>query len=307
MVLSVLVLGCGDSTGTDTTTFLPGEVYFGTQQYIEYQAGDLPIVLVAPHGGQLTPASIPDRTSGVTTQDRNTQEVVRLFASTLFDRTGHRPHIVINRLHRIKLDANREIGEAAQGNAAAAAATAWREFHEFIEAAKDAVVDGLGRGLYIDVHGHGHDIQRLELGYLLSAADLERSDALLDDTNLVGKSSIRALVGQSSAGFVALVRGAASMGGLLEPLGYPTVPSPNQPDPGGEPYFTGGYNTARHGSRDGGTISAMQIEMHFVGARDTEASRAAFAAALAEALEVYMAAHFQVNLLSPRPGALAWR
>ncbi len=304
MVLSVSVLGCGDSTGIDAT-YLPGEVYFGAQQYIEYQAGDLPIVLVAPHGGQLTPASIPDRTSGVTTQDRNTQEVVRLFASTLFDRTGHQPHIVINRLHRIKLDANREIGEAAQGNAAAA--TAWREFHEFIEAAKDAVVDGFGRGLYIDVHGHGHDIQRLELGYLLSAADLERSDALLDDTNLVGKSSIRALVGQSSAGFVALVRGAASMGGLLEPLGYPTVPSPNQPDPGGEPYFTGGYNTARHGSRDGGTISAMQIEMHFVGARDTEASRAAFAAALAEALEVYMAAHFQVNLFSPRPGALAWR
>ncbi len=305
MVLSVLVLGCGDSTGTDTTTFLPGEVYFGTQQYIEYQAGDLPIILVAPHGGGLTPASIPDRTSGVTTRDRNTQEVARAFAATLFDRTGHRPHIVINRLHRIKLDANREIGEAAQGNAAAE--TAWREFHEFIEAAKDAVVDGFGRGLYIDLHGHGHDIQRLELGYLLSAADLERSDALLDDANLVEKSSIRALVGQASAGFVELVRGAASMGGLLEPLGYPTVPSPTQPDPGGEPYFMGGYNTARHGSRDGGTISAMQIEMYFVGARDTEASRAAFAAALAEALEVYMATHFQVDLISPRPAILLFR
>ena len=311
MVLCVLVLGCGDSTGTgtdtdpDTTTFLPGEVYFGTQQYIEYQAGDLPIVLVAPHGGDLTPASIPDRTSGVTTRDRNTQEVARGFAATLFDRTGHRPHIVINRLHRIKLDANRDIGEAAQGNASAE--TAWREFHEFIEAAKDAVVDDFGRGLYIDLHGHGHVIQRLELGYLLSAADLERSDALLDDANLVAKSSIRALVGQSSAGFVALVRGAASMGGLLEPLGFPTVPSPTQPDPGGEPYFTGGYNTARHGSRDGGAISAMQIEMHFVGARDTEASRTAFAAALAEALEVYMATHFQVDLISPRPAILLFR
>ena len=305
IVLSVLALGCGASTGTDTdtdtgtdpTTFLPGEIYFGTQQYIEYQAGDLPIIIVAPHGGDLTPASVLDRTSGVTTRDRNTQEVARVFGETLFDRTGHRPHIVINRLHRLKLDANREIGEAAQGNASAE--TAWREFHEFIDAAKVAVVDGFGRGLYIDLHGHGHDNQRLELGYLLSAADLERSDALLDDASLVNKSSIRALVGQSSAGFVVLLRGATSMGGLLEPLGFPTVPSPTQPDPGGEPYFTGGYNTQRHGSRDGGVISSIQIEMNFIGVRDTEGSRTAFAGALAQALEVYMPTHFQVDLDLP--------
>ncbi len=51
----------------------------------------------------------------------------------------------------------------------------------------------------------------------------------------------------------------------------------------------------------------MQIEMHFIGARDTEASRAAFAAALAEALEVYMATHFLVDLLSPRPAILLLR
>ncbi len=297
------MLGCGASTGTDTDTgtdprtFLPGEIYFGTQQYVEYQAGDLPIIIVAPHGGDLTPTSIPDRTSGVTGRDRNTQEVARVFGVTLFDRTGHRPHIVINRLHRIKLDANREIGEAAQGNATAE--TAWREFHEFIEAAKDAVLDGFGRGLYIDLHGHGHDNQRLELGYLLSAADLERSDALLDDAGLVAKSSIRALVGQSSAGFVELVRGTTSMGGLLGPLGFPTVPGPAQPNPGGEPYFTGGYNTQRHGSRDGGAISAIQIEMNYIGVRDSEGSRAAFASALAEALEVYMSAHFQVDLDLP--------
>ena len=97
------------------------------------------------------------------------------------------------------------------------------------------------------------------------------------------------------------------MGGLLEPLGYPTVPGPTQPDPDGEPYFSGGYNTARHGSRDGGAISPIQIEMYLVGARDTEASRAAFSVALAEALEADMATHFSVDLLSPRAGALALR
>ena len=51
----------------------------------------------------------------------------------------------------------------------------------------------------------------------------------------------------------------------------------------------------------------MQIEMHFVGVRDTEGSRTAFVAALAEALEVYMATHFQVDLISPRPPILLFR
>ncbi len=121
---------------------------------------------------------------------RNTQEVARAFGQTLFDRTGRRPHIVINRLHRIKLDANREIGEAAQGNATAE--TAWREFHEFIEAAKDAVFDDFGRGLYIDLHGHGHDNQRRDTdgsrtafaGALVQALEVYMATRFLVDLDL---------------------------------------------------------------------------------------------------------------------------
>jgi hypothetical protein len=173
---------------------------------------------------------------------------------------------------------------------------AWAEHHGFIDAAKQKVVQQYGRGLYLDLHGHGHDIQRLELGYLLRSSDLGLPDSLLDDPELINQSSIRRLALDAAAGFVELVRGATSLGGLLAQQGFPSVPSHDQPDPDGAPYFTGGYSTERHGSRDGGMISGIQIEVHWVGARDSTSSQAAFADALALVLETYLATHFQINL-----------
>ena len=42
----------------------------------------------------------------------------------------------------------------------------------------------------------------------------------------------------------------------------------------GDSYFTGGYNTVRHGSRDGGATDAIQMECYFAGLRDTAENRA---------------------------------
>lgn len=274
--------------------YIPGQSYYGRNQYIEYIAGDLPIVLSAPHGGYLTPAEIPDRTWGTVVQDRQTQELARAIGDSIHARTGGYAHIIICRLHRSKLDANREIVEAAQGNPYAE--RAWYEYHGFITDAKGAVAEDYERGFYIDLHGHGHVIQRLELGYLLRASDLELSDAQLEHPDYVNSSSIRTLALEADSGFAALLRGPTSLGGLLEQRGYPSVPSPVYPHPGGQPYYTGGYNTARHGSRDGGPISGVQIEANWTGVRDSEDNREAFAAALAGALEVYLDVHFRIDL-----------
>jgi hypothetical protein len=73
------------------------------------------------------------------------------------------------------------------------------------------------------------------------------------------------------------------------------VPSPGDPDPGGAAYFSGGYNTWRHGSREGGTVSGIQVEMHYPGVRDTEESREAFAAGLAIAIETMLELHFGIE------------
>jgi hypothetical protein len=266
-----------------------GERYVGAAEYVEYLPGDLPIVLSAGHGGTLRPASIPDRTQGVTTQDRNTVELALRLADALEARLGGRPHLVLSHLHRIKLDPNRELGEAAQGNPVAG--RAWWEYHAFLERARSTVEEDHGEGLYVDVHGHGHVIPRVELGYLLSAATLALDDASLSAPEQVERSSLRGLVRPSGATLAELVRGPLSLGARLLDEGIPAVPSPAAPSPGSDPYFSGGYSTARYGSRDGGGVSGIQVEAHFPGVRDTDENRTRFAGILADALMEFFRDH----------------
>ena len=77
----------------------------------------MPIVISAPHGGSLTPDEIPDRncTGCVYAQDLDTEDLSRKMYDAIVDLFGCYPHLIINRLHRRKLDANRAIGEAADG------------------------------------------------------------------------------------------------------------------------------------------------------------------------------------------------
>ncbi len=273
--------------------FTEGASYFGRRDYVEYVVGTLPIVISAPHGGDVEPPEIGLRTYGVTGQDRRTLETAREIRTALEDRLGGTPHVVLNRLHRNRLDANREVMEAAQGNPFSE--YAWSEYHEFIDSAKARAVPLGGRALFIDLHGHGHVEQRIELGYLLSAADLNGSDAALDE--LAKKSSIRGLAAGTGERFSALIRGPRSLGAELVARGVRAVPGPAEPGPGAEPYFTGGYNTVRHGSRDGGPVDAVQFELNWNGIRETSEDRNAFADALAGVLQSYLAEYYGITLI----------
>lgn len=268
--------------------YLPGERYLGRRGYVEYVPGTLPLILAAPHGGDRTPDDeIPDRTGGTTVTDTNTLPLAEEMAEALEALTGERPHLIISHLRRTKLDPNREIGEAAEGNVFAE--HAWREYHDFIGRARESVTASAGAGLFLDIHGHGHPIPRVELGYLLSAAALALPDEALD--TLVRSSSVRHLVEAGTTTLSTIVRGPASLGSLMEAAGIPAVPSGADPHPGFDPYFSGGYSTRVHGSRDGGSVSAIQLEHHRPGLRDTAANRRAYASALAPVLMNFMAHH----------------
>jgi hypothetical protein len=299
-VTNVLRVTCGTLVTEFTAEALaplPGEVLYGRNEYIEYVVGDLPLVLSAPHGGYLFPAEIEDRTWGTTGRDTNTQETARAISDAFAERFGGgRPHIIICHLARIKLDANREKVEAAQGHRYSE--WAWYEYHRFIDAAEAAVESAYGRGFYIDLHGHGHPVARLELGYLLGGTNLEQPDAVLDGTYYVDKCSIRNLALTSPLTLSGLLRGPSSLGTYLESAGVPACPSTPQPDPGGEPFYSAGYNTERHGSRDGGVVDGVQIELNYPGIRDTAANRQAFGRILAEVMEDYLAVHYGLVLSS---------
>lgn len=273
-----------------------GVTYADVPGYVEFVPGDAPIVLIAPHGGSLSPSGLPDRTcSGcVTGADLNTQELARAIADAFVRRTGKRLHLVINRLHRRKLDANRDVTEATGGTASLE--SSWRWLHAAVDSAREHVVKRSGRGLVIDLHGHGHVVQRLELGYLLGDFDLRLTDAQLVSSNAMNRTSITRLSNDTrrvADRGVAILRGSQSLGTLLAGAGYPSVPSSSDPAPkSGEEYFEGGYNTQRHGSLSGGPLDAVQIECNFIGVRDTEANRARFADALVAVLVPWLATHY---------------
>jgi len=269
-------------------------VLYGRNHYTAYFPGDLPLIISAPHGGSLTPNEIPDRTYGVMTTDDFTLETALAIRSAVWAYSGHYPHVIVSYLKRTKLDPNRSIDEAAQGNAFAE--QAWYEYHNFIDRAEDSVSTRFGKGFYIDIHGHGHPIHRLELGYLLSASVLNKSDQTLNNGGYASESSIRALAEQADMDFAGLLRGYYSLGSLIARQGIRAVPSKDEPNPGsGNPYFSGGYSTKRHGSRDGGRISGVQIEAYRNGLRDTPENRAKYARALTLAINQYFQYAFGWN------------
>lgn len=277
--------------------FASGQTYYGNQAYIEYLCGSLPLILSAPHGGLLEPDSIPDRDCDnpdiTCVNDYNTQELSRAIAQSLYDLTGCYPHLVINRLHRSKLDANREIGEAAGGHPLAE--QAWSDFHAFLDSASSRVEAVYGKGLYLDLHGHGHTIQRLELGYLLSKSELQLPDMTLDLPPYPAYSSIVQLdiENVNDLAFSELLRGNNSIGTLFADRGYPAVPAVQDPFPDdNEPYFSGGYNTDRHGSRTGGHIDGFQMECHYNGVRNNQVNYERFADTVAVVLLDYLQTHY---------------
>lgn len=272
--------------------YLPGQTYWGRNQYIEYIAGNLPIIISAPHGGYLTPEEIPNRTWGGRGVDYRSQEYTREVVAIIHQLTGKYPHVIINRLHRKKLDANRDIEEAAQGNPWAE--QAWYEFHQFIEAAKATVETQYGRGLYLDFHSNIYTELSIQMGLGLSATDLKRDDESLNATKYINRSHVRSLASQPGMYFPELLRGPTSLGGMMQSCGFDTVPSPINPHPGADHYYNGGYNTVRHSSRSGGQIDGTQVEAHSRILKDAVRSR--YSHALAYAILDFIERHYGFNL-----------
>lgn len=276
---------------------------------IEYIAGDAgsKLILTSPHGGDLKPEFMHTRTKDFVVSgsdldygdtesfsamaDSKTLELTLALAEEIRKVTGLRPHVVLNHLHRSKLDANRAMSLAAQGDENAIAA--WKAFHQYIEDAKVQVAKN-GSGLVLNIHGNAHRPQRTEVGLLLSGKDFLSGDL----EKLADQSSVRALVRSGKASMKELATGDTALGTLLNEGGFTATPSkayPNPIDANDFPdrrYFNGGYNTARHGSRFSGNISAIQLEFN-QDVRMNDRSRNNYAKSIARAVTAFMNRYFK--------------
>ncbi|GEP41220.1 hypothetical protein BGE01nite_05110 [Brevifollis gellanilyticus] len=270
-----------------------GVPVFGSQKYTEYVPGDLPLVISSPHGGALKPDTVADRTYGVRAADANTQDLARRIAAEVKKATGKQTTLVISHLHRSKLDPNREIKEAAQGNSTAE--KVWGEYHAFIEEALQATVKRHGIAFFIDLHGQNHPDIRVELGYLHDPNDYAKAVNELNSSEFIQTGSL-ALIKKLNPGldYPSLLSGPESLGALLEKRGFPSTPSPRMPVPS-VPYFKGGYTVATHVPSNP-QVCGLQIEANRVRLRDTEEGRQRFAEALVNALEVYFPRFLKMGL-----------
>jgi N-formylglutamate amidohydrolase len=260
--------------------------------FLELKEGSLPLIFTVPHGGALKPNGLMNRRYGSMATDAQTQELAAEMDQAVQKRLGGSAHFIVSNLHRSKMDPNRDVTEAAQDDAAAQ--EAWRTFHAACSAATQRVTKQHGYGLLIDLHGHRHEEPNVEVGMLLNAADLHKTDAAISgDPRLLEKTSIRDLVRRTGTPLADLIRGPLSMGSLLEARGQRSLPSTIrvQPAPNAA-YYSGAYIIATHGSKNGGLVSAIQLECPWDGVRDTASNRKQFAERLADALAEFLHAHF---------------
>ena len=261
----------------------------GTEEYISYYVGDKQskIILTVPHGGYLVPSSIPNRNKHTKAEnvsinicvenDDFTKELAVLLREELQNITGFLPHMIVCNLHRKKLDVNRGLFEATLNEHEAV--IAYKEFHEFINIAKNDI----GKGLLLDLHGQSHPEEWVELGYMISRKDLCSNNLQYEH------SSVKALAIRSQYQFEDIVRGPVSLGGFLQKEGIKCIPSPKHMS---SPihYFHGGYITGNHGSMKNGGVDAIQVETPICYRKKRD--RRLYVTCLANALKKFVEMHY---------------
>ena len=281
--------------------YLYGETYQGRKGYTTYYPGNIPVILSIPHGGDISPSEISNRTYGVTVTDSNTIELGIAIRNYFYTNYNVRPYVIINNLKRTKLDANRDKAEAAQNNIYAE--RAFDEFHFYIEKAREDIISKFSTGILFDIHGHGinpdgfNDL-RTWIGYLLTADELDNSNDYIDQNISINDVSIYSLLSSSGKTLSELLSGPNSLGALFENNNYTALPSPKSRSPEGMRYFSGGYNTFRYGTNREFNFSSIQLEFPFQGLRDTPQSRTQFSSIFVDLVHEYFLIHLDIDLFS---------
>ena len=299
-----LFIGCGESgratqsvLPTPDVKYTPGDIITDSQGYISYRVGNTPIIITVPHDGTLNPSTFPDRT-GASARAENTRKIAEQFAYFFnANSNGLYPHIIYNNVSRSKLDPDLNQMDGAQGNSYAN--LSYGTYHSFLQTAIDSVEAYFDAGILLNLVEHNHSNQKVELGYLLSASDLDLTNLQLNSYS--AQSSVSQIAGISTSSFAEVIRGYNSLGTLIVGRSYTSndvtysfeaVPTLDNPTIGSTDYSSGGYTIAQYGSSNGGKINGIDVATPFAGFRDNANAYRALAVILEESVKIF----YQENL-----------
>ena len=211
---------------------------FEAERLLTLTTGNLPLVLVAPHGGREVIPGIGIRQgNGVpqfkTGRDHNTAELAEAIALKLGQMSGAKPFLVIARFARKYIDANRPPIEAYE---ALEAQPYYAAFHSAVDEACKQIRQVWGRGLLLDIHG-----QAAEANVIFRGTRHGKSV-----TDLVRRFGRQALTGSHS------------ILGQLALRGYKILPDASVNDR--ESRYSGGHTAQTYGSHRATGIDAIQLE-----------------------------------------------
>ena len=248
---ALIMAGCDRSQPT------PSDLVFA-------QAGSVPILITAPHGGAAPVPGIEEQTSHAAAvgRDWRTDEIARSLMYRLEGLVGAKPYVVIAEFDRAYIDANRIEFQAFEDPKAE---PYYLAYHTAIRSFVDKLRQEHPGALLIDIHGHAKDGFR---------------DKICRGTR--DGMTVRRMAGRGEQALT----GPRSILGRLRAAGYEVYPE-NGPLADGEEgaCYDGGYTVLTYGSHNCDGIDAIQLEI----GRDLRENQAIsrFTEALAAAVAVF--------------------
>lgn len=210
--------------------------------HLVVEAGELPFIISAPHGGKLDLPDTPPRTGEglkaapggfVTSRDGGTEELAQDVAAEIRRRFDKPAHLVINRIHRKYCDPNRSPKEAYDTDGGQAH---YEAYHAALKTACESVQSRFHRGLVLDLHGQGTSANTVYRG----------------TQNGKTVTLLRERYGEIAH------TGPESLFGLLKAKRWTVHPDPHEEKE--QAGFTGGYIVRTYGNPAAYGLDAIQLE-----------------------------------------------
>jgi N-formylglutamate amidohydrolase len=243
------------------------------------QPGTLPVILSAPHAGTRSIRECPDRKGlnvlqFVTVIDTRADLVATKVVAALQKKIKTKPYLVVAHFLRKQVDANRPASGAYESPIAK---PYYDAYHKALKEYRDTIQKNWGRGLLLDIHGQAAD----------SATIFRGTNNGKTVRHLLDRFGREALTGPNG-----ILGHLEANGCKISPAGAKNLEAEDR-------RFTGGYIVATYGSKDAGSVDAIQLELG--GSLRTLKGSDEFADKLADAIIAFSKEFLPAQPIPPKP------